>query len=222
MPLFDSFLSKSPPAPPPSSVPSISAVGVSVGAAVGAVTQRVKLPNFGKNLFRDLQASHVYLLIGAASLSTLVLIRAVSGSQSQGDLKPIPSPRETLPPEVLRASPYPPDALEGARDVQTPYGSIRVYEWGPKDGKRVLLIHGMSTPSVALSDLAHKLVKKGYRVMLFGMFYIRVSELLHTCDDFSTTCFIVSIERFNCESGRAGYPPNCSMPSANLNMPHKS
>jgi hypothetical protein len=167
MPLFDSFFEKSP--PPTSSVPSLGAVGASVGAAVGAATQRVKLPNFGKNLFRDLQAPHLYIIIGAATLSSLVLIRSVAGSSSSRDPKPIPSPRETLPPEVLRASPYPPDAFEGARDVQTPYGSIRVYEWGPKDGKRVLLIHGMSTPSVALSDLAHKLVKRGCRVMLFGM-----------------------------------------------------
>lgn len=169
MPLFDSLFSKSPP-PPTSSVPSVGAVGASVGAAVGAVTQRVKLPNLGKNLFRDLQAHQLYIIIGAASLSSLILLRSVAGSSSPRVPKPIPSPREVLPPEVLRASPYPPNALEGARDIDTPYGSIRVYEWGPKEGKRVLLIHGMSTPSVALSDLAHKLVKKGCRVMVFGTY----------------------------------------------------
>ncbi|CAO2649207.1 Nn.00g065920.m01.CDS01 [Neocucurbitaria sp. VM-36] len=169
MPLFDSLFSKSPP-PPTSSVPSIGAVGASVGAAVGAATQRFKLPNLGKNLFRDLQAHQLYIIIGAASLSSLLLLRSVAGSSQSGIFKPIPSPRETLPPEVLRASPYPPNALEGARDVETPYGNIRVYEWGPKDGKRVLLIHGMSIPSVALSDLAHKLVKKGHRVMVYDLF----------------------------------------------------
>ncbi|KAH7346101.1 Alpha/Beta hydrolase protein [Pyrenochaeta sp. MPI-SDFR-AT-0127] len=167
MPLFDSLFSK--PAPT-SSVPSIGAVGASVGAAVGAASRRVKLPNFGRNLFPGLQAHQLYIIIGAASLSSLLLLRSVAGPAGSGTLKPIPSPRETLPPEVLRASPYPPDALEGARDVQTPYGSIRIYEWGPKQGKRVLLIHGMSTPSVSLSDLAHKLVKKGCRIMVFDLF----------------------------------------------------
>lgn len=34
----------------------------------------------------------------------------------------------------------------------------------------MLLIHGISTPSIALADLAHKLVSKGCRVMLFGPF----------------------------------------------------
>ncbi|KAF1846861.1 alpha/beta-hydrolase [Cucurbitaria berberidis CBS 394.84] len=165
MPLFDSLFSKS---PPPTS--SIGAVGASVGAAVGAATQRVKLPGFGRHLLRGMQAHQFYIIVGAASISSLLLLRSVAGSSHSRTLKPIPSPREVLPPEVLRASPYPPDALDGARDVETPYGSIRVYEWGPKDGKRVLLIHGMSTPSVALSDLAHKLVKKGCRVMVFDLF----------------------------------------------------
>lgn len=136
---------------------------------MGAATERVKLPDFGRKLFHGLHTPHLYLIIGAASLSGLFVVQSLARSSGLGDLKPIPSPRQTLPPEVLRASPYPPNALEGARDMQTPYGSIRIYEWGPKDGKRVLLIHGMSTPSVALGDLAHKLVKRGCRVMLFGM-----------------------------------------------------
>ena len=37
--------------------------------------------------------------------------------------------------------PYPPDCLPGARDVDTPYGNIRVYEWGPEDGRKLSLIH---------------------------------------------------------------------------------
>ena len=51
--------------------------------------------------------------------------------------------------------PYPPEgALPGAHDVPTPYGSVRVYEWGPEDGERVLLIAGISTPTLSLGDLA--------------------------------------------------------------------
>ena len=77
--------------------------------------------------------------------------------------------------------PYPPDALPGRRDVDTPYGSVRFYEWGPETGERVLLVHGISTPSVALGDLAHELADRGYRVMLFGTF---LPLLTHT-----PTCF---------------------------------
>lgn len=86
----------------------------------------------------------------------------------------IPSPRTSA---ALRgmtqaerdALPYPPDgALPGARDIPTPYGSVRVYEWGPEDGERVLLIAGISTPTLSLGDLAGEMSERGYRVMLFG------------------------------------------------------
>lgn len=70
-----------------------------------------------------------------------------------------------------KSLPYPPDALPGARDVDSPYGSIRVYEWGPENGEKILLIHGISTPSIALTDLAYKLVENGCRVMLFGRLF---------------------------------------------------
>ncbi|KAI1151685.1 alpha/beta-hydrolase [Nemania diffusa] len=79
------------------------------------------------------------------------------------------SPAKTIPP-AHEDLPYPPDALPGARDVETPYGSIRVYEWGPASGERVLFVHGISTPVVALGDLGHEMVARGYRVMLFDLF----------------------------------------------------
>lgn len=49
--------------------------------------------------------------------------------------------------------PYPPDVLPGARDVDSPYGSLRVYEWGPEDGRKVLMVHGISTPCISLGNL---------------------------------------------------------------------
>jgi pimeloyl-ACP methyl ester carboxylesterase len=60
--------------------------------------------------------------------------------------------------------------LPGARDVDTPYGSIRVYEYGPEDGRKVLLVHGISTPAIALGSVANNLAEKGCRVMLFDLF----------------------------------------------------
>ncbi|KAI1173625.1 alpha/beta-hydrolase [Nemania sp. FL0916] len=82
-----------------------------------------------------------------------------------------PSPSKTVDSQqLIRGLPYPPDALPGSRDVDTPYGSIRVYEWGPADGERVLFVHGISTPCIALGDLGHELVGRGYRVILFDLF----------------------------------------------------
>lgn len=86
----------------------------------------------------------------------------------------LPSPRQSLLPQLsdseLSALALPLDVLPGGRDVPTPYGTIRVYEWGPEDGKKVIFIHGITTPCIALGDLAHHLVHKGCRVMLFDLY----------------------------------------------------
>ena len=82
----------------------------------------------------------------------------------------VESPRNALrliSPEIADL-PYPPDVLPGARDIDSPYGNLRAYEWGPENGRKVLLIHGISTPCIALGALAHGLVERGCRVMLFG------------------------------------------------------
>lgn len=112
---------------------------------------------------------HLYLLVGA---STYAFLDYIKRSSIWGEARVVPSPRETVLPQLSKRQmeelPYPPDALPGARDVECPQGSVRVYEWGPADGEKVLLIHGISTPSIALGSVAHRLVEKGCRVMLFG------------------------------------------------------
>ncbi|KAK2935823.1 Alpha/Beta hydrolase fold [Fusarium oxysporum f. sp. vasinfectum] len=65
---------------------------------------------------------------------------------------------------------YQPDQFPGARDVETPYGSIRVYEFGPEGGEKVFFVHGISTPCITLGPIALGLAKRGYRVMLFDLF----------------------------------------------------
>ncbi|KAJ9250096.1 hypothetical protein DTO207G8_6232 [Paecilomyces variotii] len=84
------------------------------------------------------------------------------------------SPLSTLVPSLTEADkaklPIPLDVLPGARDVLTPYGSIRVYEWGPEDGEKVVFVHGITTPCLAVGGIAHELADKGCRVMLFDLF----------------------------------------------------
>lgn len=86
----------------------------------------------------------------------------------------LPSPQKTLLPKLSDVEkselPYPPDVLPGARDVDTPYGSIRVYEYGPEDGRKVILVHGISTPAIALGSVANNLAENGCRVLLFDLF----------------------------------------------------
>ncbi|KAF1834505.1 alpha/beta-hydrolase [Decorospora gaudefroyi] len=124
--------------------------------------------------FERLPKLQRYAIIGAASVGGLSLLWTLTASSRSARRPPVPSPRQSLlpglSPEDAGELPYHPAALPGARDVDSPFGTIRVYEFGPRDGEKVLLIHGISTPSIALTDLAHKLVGRGRRVMLFDLF----------------------------------------------------
>lgn len=82
---------------------------------------------------------------------------------------PIKSLLPKLSSEEATSLPYPPDAFPGIRDVVSPYGSLRVYEWGPEDGRKVLLVHGISNPCLVLGAVAHGLADKGCRVMMLDL-----------------------------------------------------
>lgn len=111
-----------------------------------------------------------------ATAATLAVIGLYSTFQSLG----APSLRTTYAPPIDDRTKdtdqdlaYPPtDFLPGARDVFTPYGSIRAYEFGPPDSpNRVLFVHGISTPCVSLFSIAfHLATKRGCRVLLMDLF----------------------------------------------------
>jgi hypothetical protein len=115
----------------------------------------------------------IYLTAIPATLATLLLLRSLSVANRIPDPKQqtvLESPLHALTIDEADDLAYAPDSIPGARDVESPWGRVRVYEWGPLTGKKVLLVHGISIPSVALSKVAAGLVEKGCRVMLFGMF----------------------------------------------------
>jgi alpha/beta superfamily hydrolase len=80
-----------------------------------------------------------------------------------------PSPRILKAPEPSEEAPYKYSLYEGGSVLQTPYGKLRYYELGPEDGKRVLLIHGISTPCPVWQRLIPKLVESGHRVLCYDL-----------------------------------------------------
>ncbi|KAH8602840.1 Alpha/Beta hydrolase protein [Bisporella sp. PMI_857] len=126
------------------------------------------------------------LLIGSSIATTLVAISvariAFPGTPNHIILSPRDTQLPRLSPSEQNDLPYPPDVFPGARDVTSRYGTIRVYEWGPEDGRKVLLVHGISTPCLALGSIANGLVEIGCRVILFDLWgrgYSDSSNLPH-------------------------------------------
>ncbi|KAI9732074.1 MAG: hypothetical protein M1818_007669 [Claussenomyces sp. TS43310] len=115
----------------------------------------------------------VTFIVGATAITTAALVSLIQCASQGTQPKIIKSPTATLLPSLsdseAQALPYPPDALPGGRNVNSPYGVARVYEWGPEGGRKVLLIHGITTPCIALGAVAHGLVENGCRVMLMDL-----------------------------------------------------
>lgn len=107
----------------------------------------------------------------AACLSLFLYIRPALGPK-RATASVVCEAREAArrSPAAAKSWPYPPNAFPGAREVETEYGTVKVFEWGPEDGEKILLMHGIGTPCVALGDMANEFVSRGCRVMLFGEF----------------------------------------------------
>lgn len=113
------------------------------------------------------------IILAVTSLAAYTFVSRQRHSNEPTTLRrTIASPRETLLPRLTPAQaaslPYPPNLFTGARDVETPYGVMRVYEWGSEDGRKVILVHGDTTPGPMLGPVAEALVKRGCRVMIIG------------------------------------------------------
>ena len=105
---------------------------------------------------RDIPHPILTLTIAGASFAIAYRLYKSINTTKEPFLKAIPSPvttlLPTLSPSQIADLPYPPDTFPGARDVESPYGTLRVYEWGPEEGRKVLLVHGISTPCVSLGQ----------------------------------------------------------------------
>jgi hypothetical protein len=112
-------------------------------------------------------------ITGIASIAVFIAVQITRNRRHEVNIHAVtPSPLKTKLPNLekndINYLAYGQNYFPGARDVNTPYGSCRVYEFGPEDGHKVLLSHGISTPCISLGGLAHELVNRGCRVMLYG------------------------------------------------------
>ncbi|KAG0163906.1 hypothetical protein DFQ28_011069 [Apophysomyces sp. BC1034] len=72
----------------------------------------------------------------------------------------------------LRENPseyYTLDFFPNGTDLQLPMGTMRYWNFGDPNGKRVVLIHGISTGSASYEKLARSLADQGHNVLLFDL-----------------------------------------------------
>ncbi|ORY79882.1 Alpha/Beta hydrolase protein [Protomyces lactucae-debilis] len=73
------------------------------------------------------------------------------------------------PEYTLAHADYPQSLYEGSQRITTPYGRVQVFVEGPKDGPRVMLVHGITTPCPVFRGVLRTLVKRGYRVATYDL-----------------------------------------------------
>ncbi|KAF7553025.1 hypothetical protein G7046_g7210 [Stylonectria norvegica] len=126
------------------------------------------------------ESSSTALVVTTTALATVAFLAFAKATLWPSRPNVLPNPMKTG--GDFSALAYQPHQLPGARDVETPYGSIHVYEYGPEDGEKVLFIHGISTPCITLAPIANALVERGCRVMLFvrshALFFLNCSSAL--------------------------------------------
>ncbi|KAJ7701728.1 Alpha/Beta hydrolase protein [Mycena metata] len=87
---------------------------------------------------------------------------------------PLPVPAypglASLPPESRAREIYPEDWLEEGGYVDLPMGRTRYWLRGPKSGKKIVLIHGLSIPALVWAPLVPQLVDAGHRVLLYDLY----------------------------------------------------
>ncbi|KAI0083372.1 Alpha/Beta hydrolase protein [Irpex rosettiformis] len=73
--------------------------------------------------------------------------------------------------------------------VQLPLGRTRYWVVGPEDGEKLVLIHGLSVPSIIWKDVAPSLARKGYRILLYDLYgrgYTDAPLTTHTTSLYTT------------------------------------
>ncbi|KAH8828979.1 Alpha/Beta hydrolase protein [Flagelloscypha sp. PMI_526] len=84
---------------------------------------------------------------------------------------------------------YPPDTYPGGGYAPLPYGKTRYWLFGPEDGQKIVLLHGLSVPSLIWKNVAPDLARRGYRVLLYDLYgrgYTEAPQTTYTTTFYTT------------------------------------
>ncbi|PIL32015.1 hypothetical protein GSI_06719 [Ganoderma sinense ZZ0214-1] len=82
----------------------------------------------------------------------------------------VDSSMEALPETSKIRQLYPADLFPNGNYAPLLYGRVRYWIVGPEDGTKVVLIHGISTPSVTWTHIGPYLAERGFRVLVYDLY----------------------------------------------------
>lgn len=97
----------------------------------------------------------------------------------------------SLPKDSRSWTIYSEDHYYGGAYVKLPHGRVRYWLLGPENGKKIVLIHGLSVPAIVWQDVAPELARNGYRVLLYDLYGRGYSDAPQTTYD--TTLYVTQL-----------------------------
>ncbi|KAJ7254588.1 Alpha/Beta hydrolase protein [Mycena rebaudengoi] len=120
------------------------------------------------------RANHLLPLVLPLLLGSYYLLATPRAPHKASGSHALPLPADpglaSLPTESRAREVYPEDWIDGGAYLQLPAGRLRYWLVGPSDGKKIVLIHGLTIPSIAFSRLAPQLAAAGFRVLLYDLY----------------------------------------------------
>ncbi|KAK3806468.1 MAG: Alpha/Beta hydrolase protein [Benniella sp.] len=65
---------------------------------------------------------------------------------------------------------YPEDYYPGGQYVELSFGETHYFLFGPEDGKKIVFVHGLSTPASMYNAVARHMANNGCRVLLYDLY----------------------------------------------------
>ncbi|KAF9922166.1 hypothetical protein FBU30_007769 [Linnemannia zychae] len=111
-------------------------------------------------------AASTTLAVAAASVLALVGVKKVYSSITAKRGLTLPSLRAA---NLVKCA-YPEDYYPGGEYADLSYGETHYFLFGPEDGKKIVFVHGLSTPTSVYDGVARHMAANGCRVLLYDLY----------------------------------------------------
>ncbi|KAG0204451.1 hypothetical protein BGX28_003597, partial [Mortierella sp. GBA30] len=114
----------------------------------------------------------VSVIAATAAVSTVLAavgLRKAYASITAERGKTLPSLRAVAS-QLAHKCAYPENYFPGGAYAELSFGETHYFLFGPEDGKKVVFVHGLSTPASVYNRVARQMVKNGCRVLLYDLY----------------------------------------------------